>query len=176
MISFFSPPSHGSSNSRTSCNGAQQRSFAVKTPLGFISLCSQGDPGVSVHLTGQQRGRGHGRPQPALLRLSAGPHRQLPALLQHSDRPAVVGALRCGVEFRRAAAHRHGAVVPGAGGDWQVRREEVVGSLTRIILPETKSSCVESARLCGRCSSRKACLSGPEVVQLWIWALLYVFF
>lgn len=89
--------------------------------MSLMSVSLQGDPGVPVHLSGQQRGRRHGRPQPALLRLAAGPHRQFSALLQRSDRPAVVGALRSGDELRRAAASRHGAVVPGARGAGQVK-------------------------------------------------------
>lgn len=112
---------------------AMKQNILSSSPTIFISIIFQGNPGVAVHLTGQQRGRGrgHGRPQTALLHLPVGALCQLPALLQRGDRSAVVGTLWCGVKFRRAAAYRHGAVMSGAGGDGQVRWEEheVVSSI-----------------------------------------------
>lgn len=121
MISFLSPSSRGNSKSQAPSNETQQENLQTVFTLSYF----QGNPGVPVHLAGQQRGGRHGRPQSAFLHLPFGALCQLPALVQCSDRPAVVGALRCGIKFRWAAAHRHGAVMSGAGGDGQVRLEEL---------------------------------------------------
>lgn len=87
------------------------------------ALCFQGHPGVSVHLAGWQRPGRRGGPQPAPLRLPFGELQELPAVLQRRDRVAAVGTHRRGVQLWRAAAHRHGAVLSGAGGAGQVRVE-----------------------------------------------------
>lgn len=100
----------------------------------FVS--SQGDPGVPVHLSGQEGGRGPDQPQPALLGVPAGPHRQLPSVLQDGDRPPGVGTLWRGEQFRRAASNGHGAVVQGAGGDRQVRLES-------FLFPRQKFLCLD---------------------------------
>ncbi|CAG04792.1 unnamed protein product [Tetraodon nigroviridis] len=99
----------------------QQSSGAPESAVRGRFPAGEGHPGVSVHLAGRQRAGGRGGPQPAPLRLPPGELQELPAVLQRRDGVAAVGTLRRGVQLRRAAAHRHGAVLSGAGGAGQVR-------------------------------------------------------
>lgn len=89
--------------------------------LILISFFSQGNPGVPVHLTGQQRWGRYSWSQWALLGLPNRPRRQFSSLIQHGDWPTVICTHGCSNEFWRAVAYCHGAIMQGTGRDDQVR-------------------------------------------------------